>query len=810
MDDLVLSEEEILWLLLEGEKNPQAKEYFLRDGTTSIPRSRVLEELTKLAPLSLLEKREIEELFSNEIGWQQAKVIFIEQLEKFLENSGLPPPTIQELKERYEEDKKNTLLRHEKHQPQGQNYQGQQNQEKKVVGGNISQEVPAEVVRDTPPAPVTGFLRRFIPRTPLKRVDESGHQAQSLPVEKKSAVTAIAEKVAAEKQAGEIKIGLKDIRRNPLIIFSLAKDAVKDSLAKLSPPTPLIEIPNQAGVTERPSSLFSKKPSVTDEPPSTAPDLNMKEPEQDLGKANLEAKTGPKIKPSKKTDALGLVTSVGSVTKKAGEVLAEAMGKFIVDKGKDAVSLLLIGGKTIERLLTEDSLGSMLAAILGIFGLVHGGPEEMVAGAVVGKVAGGLIEERFFSDQSYSSPLVNFSQEKKQDQSGGLISGALNLFNFGKTASTVGRAGSAVGAVGGAAGGVTAGGAGVASAAAAAAPVIIIVLIILLILIPLYIILNQQQNNQQSYEGPRVVVSVNSEVNKTSLPNSSNQSLKYKVTISSQAESEADIVVATKEILQKTNNTILPSPENIEAYPVKISPGSTTVINYQDYLVEESFNDSDLVFVVSVTAGEDTETSSSLTRIGSPPVNNDQPFGYPASGKIARWENISSHRGTFFNANGSRYWVTGGLDIINRGQNVPVYSTTNGQVIFSGFDYGADGYNCSSPIPIVSPFKKCAVGGAVIVKNGNYLVSYLHLKKDNLATGEVKKGDKIGYMFEEQLPTSDAPHVHYQVLLNGANIPFGSSVNTEGASCSPAKILPYLPSSEMQVAQDGSGPFVFR
>jgi murein DD-endopeptidase MepM/ murein hydrolase activator NlpD len=810
MDDLVLSEEEILWLLLEGEKNPQAKEYFLRDGTTSIPRSRVLEELTKLAPLSLLEKREIEELFSNEIGWQQAKVIFIEQLEKFLENSGLPPPTIQELKERYEEDKKNTLLRHEKHQPQGQNYQGQQNQEKKVVGGNISQEVPAEVVRDTPPAPVTGFLRRFIPRTPLKRVDESGHQAQSLPVEKKSAVTAIAEKVAAEKQAGEIKIGLKDIRRNPLIIFSLAKDAVKDSLAKLSPPTPLIEIPNQAGVTERPSSLFSKKPSVTDEPPSTAPDLNMKEPEQDLGKANLEAKTGPKIKPSKKTDALGLVTSVGSVTKKAGEVLAEAMGKFIVDKGKDAVSLLLIGGKTIERLLTEDSLGSMLAAILGIFGLVHGGPEEMVAGAVVGKVAGGLIEERFFSDQSYSSPLVNFSQEKKQDQSGGLISGALNLFNFGKTASTVGRAGSAVGAVGGAAGGVTAGGAGVASAAAAAAPVIIIVLIILLILIPLYIILNQQQNNQQSYEGPRVVVSVNSEVNKTSLPNSSNQFLKYKVTISSQAESEADIVVATKEILQKTNNTILPSPENIEAYPVKISPGSTTVINYQDYLVEESFNDSDLVFVVSVTAGEDTETSSSLTRIGSPPVNNDQPFGYPASGKIARWENISSHRGTFFNANGSRYWVTGGLDIINRGQNVPVYSTTNGQVIFSGFDYGADGYNCSSPIPIVSPFKKCAVGGAVIVKNGNYLVSYLHLKKDNLATGEVKKGDKIGYMFEEQLPTSDAPHVHYQVLLNGANIPFGSSVNTEGASCSPAKILPYLPSSEMQVAQDGSGPFVCR
>ena len=810
MDDLVLSEEEILWLLLEGEKNPQAKEYFLRDGTTSIPRSRVLEELTKLAPLSLLEKREIEELFSNEIGWQQAKVIFIEQLEKFLENSGLPPPTIQELKERYEEDKKNTLLRHEKHQPQGQNYQGQQNQEKKVVGGNISQEVPAEVVRDTPPAPVTGFLRRFIPRTPLKRVDESGHQAQSLPVEKKSAVTAIAEKVAAEKQAGEIKIGLKDIRRNPLIIFSLAKDAVKDSLAKLSPPTPLIEIPNQAGVTERPSSLFSKKPSVTDEPPSTAQDLNMKEPEQDLGKANLEAKTGPKIKPSKKTDALGLVTSVGSVTKKAGEVLAEAMGKFIVDKGKDAVSLLLIGGKTIERLLTEDSLGSMLAAILGIFGLVHGGPEEMVAGAVVGKVAGGLIEERFFSDQSYSSPLVNFSQEKKQDQSGGLISGALNLFNFGKTASTVGRAGSAVGAVGGAAGGVTAGGAGVASAAAAAAPVIIIVLIILLILIPLYIILNQQQNNQQSYEGPRVVVSVNSEVNKTSLPNSSNQFLKYKVTISSQAESEADIVVATKEILQKTNNTILPSPENIEAYPVKISPGSTTVINYQDYLVEESFNDSDLVFVVSVTAGEDTETSSSLTRIGSPPVNNDQPFGYPASGKIARWENISSHRGTFFNANGSRYWVTGGLDIINRGQNVPVYSTTNGQVIFSGFDYGADGYNCSSPIPIVSPFKKCAVGGAVIVKNGNYLVSYLHLKKDNLATGEVKKGDKIGYMFEEQLPTSDAPHVHYQVLLNGANIPFGSSVNTEGASCSPAKILPYLPSSEMQVAQDGSGPFVCR
>lgn len=119
-------------------------------------------------------------------------------------------------------------------------------------------------------------------------------------------------------------------------------------------------------------------------------------------------------------------------------------------------------------------------------------------------------------------------------------------------------------------------------------------------------------------------------------------------------------------------------------------------------------------------------------------------------------------------------------------------------------------YNIHSPgnpITTATAIKKCAVGGVVIVKSGNYIVSYLHLQNNHLATGDIHKGDTIGYMYPEALPTSDAPHVHYQVLLNGANVPFGSSANGSTAPCTPQKILPEI-ATEKTVTQDGSGPFV--
>ena len=55
---------------------------------------------------------------------------------------------------------------------------------------------------------------------------------------------------------------------------------------------------------------------------------------------------------------------------------------------------------------------------------------------------------------------------------------------------------------------------------------------------------------------------------------------------------------------------------------------------------------------------------------------------------------------------------------------------------------------------------------------------------------QINKGDIIGYIYEGEMPTSDAPHVHYQVLLNGGNVAFGSNSNSPGAPCDLYKILP--------------------
>lgn len=321
-----------------------------------------------------------------------------------------------------------------------------------------------------------------------------------------------------------------------------------------------------------------------------------------------------------------------------------------------------------------------------------------------------------------------------------------------------------------------------------------------------------QQPEVKTSGGPKIAISVKSEVDKKVLANNSKDFIKYKVIITSQSDKDVEISApAAKETLQNTKNTNLPLPKNLNPYPSKITPGGSVTINYQDYEISDDFNNSDLVFAISVTVGTETETASSLTRIGNPTVNNDWPFGYPTSGRIARFEDDPEHRGTFFNSSGGRYWVTGGIDIINAG-GTPVYSTVNGTVIYSGFDYGDStrtATSCSLPSGYVLtlPFNYCAVGGVVIVKSGNYIVSFLHLREQGLAKGTVTKGQIIGYMYDNPLPTSDTHHLHYQILLNGANVPFGANANNSGAPCTPEKIWPEI-ATKKTISQDGPGPFV--
>jgi murein DD-endopeptidase MepM/ murein hydrolase activator NlpD len=130
------------------------------------------------------------------------------------------------------------------------------------------------------------------------------------------------------------------------------------------------------------------------------------------------------------------------------------------------------------------------------------------------------------------------------------------------------------------------------------------------------------------------------------------------------------------------------------------------------------------------------------------------------------------------------------MDIINPG-GTPVYSTVEGEVIYSGWDNGDPTRTCQDYIDPVPPLKKCAVGGAVVIKSkeGNYIVSFLHLRAGGLASGNITRGQLIGYIYDSPLPTSDQPHVHYQILLNGDNQPFGGS----GGKCSEGKLLPSEP-----------------
>jgi murein DD-endopeptidase MepM/ murein hydrolase activator NlpD len=199
-------------------------------------------------------------------------------------------------------------------------------------------------------------------------------------------------------------------------------------------------------------------------------------------------------------------------------------------------------------------------------------------------------------------------------------------------------------------------------------------------------------------------------------------------------------------------------------------------------------------------AGEtETQKTAATAILGAPPLSG-QPYGFPASGRVTALDatylyGSRPHRGTLFTSNGTRYFVTGGMDIVGPG-GTPVYSTVEGIVIYSGFDYGDNNLpesKCSwSVLPGELPagFGRCGVGGAVIIQSAdsNYTVSFIHLGKDNLKSrGSVRRGDLLGYTYDGPLPTSTNTHLHYQILYRGGNSFFGQA---KKGSCPAGAILP--------------------
>jgi murein DD-endopeptidase MepM/ murein hydrolase activator NlpD len=78
----------------------------------------------------------------------------------------------------------------------------------------------------------------------------------------------------------------------------------------------------------------------------------------------------------------------------------------------------------------------------------------------------------------------------------------------------------------------------------------------------------------------------------------------------------------------------------------------------------------------------------------------------------------------------------------------PIKVTADGVVVFAAFDTG--GY-----------------GNLVMVNHGNgYLTKYGHMLKYIVSPGQyVKKGQVLGYLGDTGRST--APHLHYEVRLNG-------------------------------------------
>lgn len=222
-------------------------------------------------------------------------------------------------------------------------------------------------------------------------------------------------------------------------------------------------------------------------------------------------------------------------------------------------------------------------------------------------------------------------------------------------------------------------------------------------------------------------------------------------------------------------------------------------VTYNFTISDASFNNSRLVSRVVVTVkGKDGESLQEIggvsVQIGQPPIR--QPFGFPVSGYITSVDGEvgftgKAHCGTFLP---SRQCVIGGLDIAVPG-GTEVYSTTTGKVLMAKFDEG----NCNAGMANDgSGLCKDALGGVVYVKNGPYLVAFVHLAKDGLEElerrGYVEPGDLIGKVYAGKLPTTQSrygspEHLHYQVLLDGVNLEFAK----HSGSCLEGNLVPVVP-----------------
>lgn len=253
--------------------------------------------------------------------------------------------------------------------------------------------------------------------------------------------------------------------------------------------------------------------------------------------------------------------------------------------------------------------------------------------------------------------------------------------------------------------------------------------------------------------------------NPTEVDNDKEGSVVYTVKLANNSGTDVDIkyddskITVTGAAAGKT----LTVPTANSPIPIKLSKSNDQsnpiVITYQPLKIPAGqFNDSQITNTASVTfADPTTNEEKTVTDEATVSIGGliSHPFGFPVSGILTSVDEApcGDHDAELFY--GVSHDKIHGLDI--RPADIPsarVLSTVVGEVVSA-------------------EWRPQDVGGYVEIlsKDGNFIAGYQHLYKPAVKKGDqVERGTFLGTIYNDILPDTTGPHLHYHVLqkINGS------------------------------------------